>query len=112
MPRSANAKTSVVPGYLTNDPQWKRGMAVWAAEANMGHLANTGTLTLLSGGTTTTLLDSRIGYYSFVGLMPQTSNAAGAIATTYIASQSQGGATITHASAATGDRTFRFCILG
>jgi hypothetical protein len=112
MPRSANAKTSIIPGYLTNDPEWKRGMATWAAEANQGHLANTGTVTLLSGTVTTVLTDSRIGAYCFVGLMPQTSNAAGAIATTYIASQSQGGATITHASAATGDRTFRFCILG
>lgn len=71
-----------------------------------------GSLTLTAGATTTTLTDSRIGGESFIGLMPTTANAAGALATTYVSARAKGSATITHANAATVDRTFVVLVIG
>lgn len=112
MSSSANARVTVVPTLLSDDKQWKRGMATWALEASKGKLNNTGTVTLTSGVAATTITDARIGISTFIGLMPKTANAAGALSTTYISSQSKGAATVTHANAATGDRTFTYAILG
>lgn len=100
------------PNFQLNDFEWKRKSAVWMLQAHQGHLGNVGLATLLSGTVTTVLTDARIGQASFIGLMPTTSNAAVELSTLFIASQSKGAATITHANAATGDRTFRYCILG
>ena len=71
-------------------------------------------VTLTAGATTTTLYHAALGYYSSVMLMPMTANAAGALATTYIAQSTMlnGSCVITHANAATTDRTFRVKIDG
>lgn len=102
------------PFFMTNVVEWQRKAVTWMLQANQGHLDNAGTTTLLSGTVTTVLVDSRIGLNSFIGFMPKTANAAAEIGggTLYVGSQSEGAATLTHANAATGDRTFRFCILG
>lgn len=65
-----------------------------------------------AGGTSTTLTDPRIGPVSYIGLEPLTANAAAARAGTYVSAQTNGSATITHAGAATTDRTFRFLVIG
>jgi ketopantoate hydroxymethyltransferase len=67
------------------------------------------TVTLTAGATSTVLTDARIGVLSFIGLMPTTANAAGALATTYVA-VTNGSATITHANTPTVDRTFTVLI--
>lgn len=72
----------------------------------------TGTVTLAAGGTTTTLTDKRIGGSTVLSLSPTTANAAGALATTYVATYSQGSCIITHANNAQTDRTFRYSIGG
>ena len=71
-------------------------------------------VTLTANVTTTTLYHAALGYYSSVMLMPQTANAAGALATTYIAQSTMlnGSCVITHANTATTDRTFRVKIDG
>lgn len=112
MSADPKARISLVPGFLTDNAAWKRGMAAWAAEANQGHISNVGTVSLVSGTVSTVLTDMRLGAFSFVGFMPTTANAAGALSTLYVSSQSAGAATLTHASAITGDRTFTYCILG
>lgn len=114
MATSAASRISLVPGFLADDKAWKRGMAAWALEINQGHLNNTGTISLLSGTVETVLTDTRLGAFSFIGFMPTTANAAAELGggTLYVATQSDGAATITHANAATGDRTFRYAILG
>lgn len=111
---SAGTRISLVPGFITDDIQWKRGVAVWAKEVNQGHLANTGLVSLTSGVAATVVTDARLGVLSCVGFMPTTANAAAEIGngTMYVSSQSKGAFTITHANGATGDRTFRFSILG
>lgn len=107
------------PIFMSNFVEWERKAVTWMLQANQGHLDNTGIVSLLSGTVTTVLVDSRIGQFSYIGLMPTTLNAATELGgtalgagTLYIGSQSEGAATITHSNAASGDRTFRFCILG
>lgn len=77
-----------------------------------------GTVTLRNGQTTTTvtkLIDPaaiNVALGSKVFLEPETANAAAARATTYISAVGQGTFTITHANAATTDRTFSFHCIG
>lgn len=108
---SAASRTSPPP-YLTDTEQWKRLCASWMLQVNQGHLANTGTFTCSSGTAQTVLTDSRIGFASHLTFTPTTANAATETATLYVASRSKGAATITHANAVTGDRTFTYAILG
>ena len=72
----------------------------------------TGTVTLTANAASTTLTDDRISFDSYVGLLPTTSNAAAALATTYIpeTGRKNGSVTITHSNTATTDRTFRYYI--
>jgi len=74
----------------------------------------TGTLTLAAGATTTTVAAVNCGAGSIVLLMPQTANAAAAAATTYVqpGNVSAGQFTVSHANAASTDRTFGFVCLG
>ncbi len=71
-----------------------------------------GDVTLTANAASTTLTDARIGLDSHIGLMPTTSNAAAALATTYVSSRGKGTATITHANNAQTDKTFRYSIQG
>lgn len=72
-----------------------------------------GEVTLAANVTTTVVTDNRVTKNSVICLSPTTANAAGALATSYIA---DGGYathefTITHANNAQTDRTFRYIIL-
>lgn len=74
----------------------------------------TGEVTLAAGTTTTTVTDNKFESSMVVVLQPKTANAAAALATTYItdANKSKGSFVITHANAATLDRTFGYVRLG
>lgn len=111
---NAQTRVSLAPNYIEDDPEWKRKASLWMSEANQGHITNTGSVTLTSGVASTVLTDSRLGAFSCICFMPTTANAAAEIGngTLYVATQVDGAATITHANGATGDRTFRYCILG
>lgn len=71
-------------------------------------------VTLAANVTATTITDDRLGYFTGIYLDPLTANAAGAMATTYClqANRLKGSFTLTHANAATTDRTFRVAIFG
>lgn len=71
-----------------------------------------GAVTLTPGATTTTVSAPWISQYDTISLTPATASAASALATTYIATVSQGSFTISHASAAGVDRTFRWSSAG
>lgn len=93
-------------------PAWYAWLTQIARTVNalLGGKRNaTTSLTLTAGATSTTLTDSRIGYFSTLLLMPTTANAAGALATTYIV-PGDGSAVVTHANTATVDRTFNVVI--
>lgn len=114
MTTGAGSRISLNPGFLSDDPQWKRQTAAWIAEANQGHIANTGTVSLLSGTVSTVISDKRVGANSFIGFMPTTANAAAELGagTLFVATRGKQTFTITHANGATGDRTFVYAILG
>lgn len=71
-----------------------------------------GTVTLVAGATTTTINDNNISAVSAVQLVPLTSNAAVAVATTYQSATANKQAVLTHANNAQVDRTFRYAIHG
>lgn len=70
------------------------------------------TVTLRPGFTTTIVNSDTININAGVFLFPRTANAASALATTYAQVTAAGVATITHANAATADRTFSMLIIG
>lgn len=76
-----------------------------------GKTNNTGTVTLATGGaTTTTLDDGRIGNESLIFFTP---TAAVSVATgLYVSNQTQGSATITHAANTTSNKTYGYIIVG
>jgi hypothetical protein len=69
-----------------------------------------GEITLSAGATTTLVTDNRATAESHVSLCPLTANAAAALGTTYVSSRTQGAFTLSHANAATVDRTFSYRI--
>ena len=71
-----------------------------------------GPFTLTANAASTTLTDSRISGQSWIGLSPQTSNAAASVATTYVSAQVAGSATVDHANNAQTDKTFNVLIIG
>jgi len=56
-------------------------------------------VTLTLNGTTTPLIDERIGPNSFLDFMPQSSAAASARSALYVTSRSKGSATLNHGTA-------------
>lgn len=113
MSSKVNARAPL-PRYHGNDAEWKRAFQNWLREANQGHLANSGTLTLTANSFFTTLVDDRISVQSFVEFMPTTPNAGEerAAGTMYVSGMTNGSLTLTHASAASTDRTFLYTIWG
>lgn len=74
----------------------------------------TGTVTLTTGATSTTVAAPTCAAGSIVKLAPQTLNAAGAVATTYVkaADVTARQFIVTHASSSTTDRTFGWTCFG
>lgn len=70
-----------------------------------------GSFTLTTSTTSTTVPAPNCGAESFVFITPHTANAAGALASTYMAA-GRGQFTVTHASNSQADRTFGFVCLG
>lgn len=109
----ASAGTRLAPSsFLFDEVDHRRAIANWEREAHQGHLGNVGSVTLRSGTVSTVVTDFRVGPGTVIGLMPTTANAAADLVTTYISSRSAQAFTITHANAATGDRTFAYSVLG
>lgn len=93
-------------------PGWLRRMFIVFQQIHQGKLNAVGSVTLAASATTTAITDPRINSESFIGLMPKTSNAAGALSGLYVTSRGDGTATLAHASTTTTDRGFDFCIIG
>jgi hypothetical protein len=70
-----------------------------------------GEVTLAASVTTTAVTDNRVTKNSVIVLSPTTANAAGALATTWIADYDTNEFTVTHANNSQTDRTFRYIIL-
>ena len=93
----------LTPGFPVD--RWANAL-VGALERLLGTV--TGTVTLTAGATTTTLTDAAITPSSHISLMPTTANAGAENWHIPPATITNGSAVITHANAATVDRTFLY----
>lgn len=107
-----NTGGPLVPTFEQDEQRHRRRLATWASAINSGNLQCVGTVTLTASATTTTVTDSRVSPGCFIGLSPLTSDAAGALGTTYVSTTTNGSFTLTHSNAASVDRTFTYCVLG
>jgi hypothetical protein len=93
-----------------------REVAAAAAIAMQGKINAVTSVTLTANVTTTVITDPRLTINSFVGFDPTTANAAAELAagTIYALTANRNNAswTLTHANAATTDRTFKVLIIG
>lgn len=103
-----------VPKLLPDEKEHRRQLAqVINDQLNRGKFNCTTSVTLaVSPATTTTLVDERIGYGSYVDFMPTTANAATAKAGIYVTNRIKGSLTINHAASVNADQTFTVVILG
>lgn len=107
-------RISLPPQQSTDEAQWRRQAAAWMAEANKGHLQNTGVITLAANQNTTTVIDDRAGPTSMIEFMPRNAEAAAELGngTMFVASQDNGSFIITHSNNSSTSRTFVYSILG
>jgi len=77
-----------------------------------GRANNVGEVTLTENATTTTTTDTRIKSQMMIFLSPRTANAAAALTNVYVSAVADGSFELTHANAATVDRTFDYVIHG
>jgi hypothetical protein len=96
-----------VPGINEERPSIINTAIRQLAEGSTNALS---TVTLRAGFTTTVVADVLATLDSHVDLCPLTANAAGALANTYVSSRAKGTFTLTHANAATTDRSFSYRI--
>lgn len=102
-----------VPRLLPDETEHRSQLAQMLNDrVNRGKFNCTATLTLTANATSTTLVDERIGYSSYIDFMPQTANAATAKAGIYCDTFIKGQCTVHHASSANVDQTFTVVILG
>lgn len=113
---SANVAPTNIGAVPTNVPQsgWANWLIQIARAVNntlQGKIGARAALTLTPSATSTTLTDSRIGYFSAVQLQAQTASAATAVAGGVHVTCTKGSATITHPSNAATDQTFSVLIV-
>ena len=103
--------TNIVQENYDNIPYWLKSITKTINNILNGKINSISSLTLTANTTSTTITDLRCTASSVVTLMPTTSNAASALATTYITVTKQS-FTITHANTSTTDRTFHYSVIG
>ena len=78
-----------------------------------GKTNNTGEITLLDGGaTSTTLNDERIGFNSVIILSPLSATAAAFMNNLYVSARNKGQAVLTHSVNSAADRKYAYIIVG
>lgn len=94
--------------------EWLRSLTDVVRGLMIGRANIAADLTLTANQSSTVITDPRLHSRSIILPMPTTANAAAEIAagTMWVSAQGDGTATITHASNAQTDRTFRIGILG
>lgn len=111
MPASAQAGVSV-PVFQPDETRHRRQIADWSQWANQGHLANVGNVTLTASTVSTDVVDARVSINTFVGLQPQTANAASAVPSVFVSTITNGSFTLTHNNSASVDKSYRYSLLG
>lgn len=106
MKTAARKRGQSLPDVLSHTQE----LALLINQLIEGKRNSAGTFTLTAGATSTTVTNERCSTDSKVLFSPRTSNAAGAVATTYV-TVANGSFTVTHANAGTTDRTFAYDIV-
>lgn len=100
------------PQFSSNAVDHRRQLAQAIGLLLQGKMNATASVTLNASATSTTLTDPRIGANTFVGFSPLTASAAAAQSALYVSAQQNGQATLSHASSAAADQTFRLLLIG
>lgn len=105
---------SSVPPMLPDEKQHRRLIAQRLNQLSQGRMDCTTDVTLTASATTTTLIDSRIGYSSaIIPAMAMSSAGATALAAgIWVNGVQNGQATLNHASNSATTQTIRFAIIG
>jgi hypothetical protein len=114
MPAATITRPPVVPLVPADVGSGRATTVRHAAAINQalrGGISATLGVTLVAGATQSTVQDSRIGPYTYIGLMPMTQNASDALRSIWVTT-TQGVATINHANSPNTDQTFIACLLG
>jgi len=98
--------------YEEDEEHHRRQIAGVIFQLLNGKTNNTGTITLTAGAGSTAVTFDKAGSNSKITLSPTTSNAAAAIATTYVSAKGKKTFTLTHANNAQTDRIFDFVVTG
>ena len=101
-----------IPIFQPDEKRHRRDIAQWSQWVNQGHLSNVGNTTLVASTVSSVVVDARVSINSFIGFMPMTANALSAAPTLFVSTIATGSFTITHASSAAADKTFRYALLG
>jgi hypothetical protein len=102
-----------VPVAFHDEKTHRRILAEASNRHNNGKFNCTLVVTLNASATITVISDQRMGANSFLGFMPQTADAATALAAgIYVTAQKTGSATLNHASNSAIDQTFTLGIFG
>ena len=107
--------SALAPFRVPSASAGTRELAESVRDAQRGRLNAAGTVTLTANQTTTTVTDQRIGQDTYVGLTPETANAAAEVGggTLYVSGRTAGTSfTLTHANNAQTDRDFRYVLIG
>jgi hypothetical protein len=102
----------LVQETMPNEVEHRRLLAQGVNGARQGKLNAVTQVTLTANSTTTTLTDARIGATTGIYFSSLTADAAAALSGLFVSSQKNGQATLTHASAASVDRTFNVLLIG
>lgn len=92
--------------------EWYKVLAQAINNLINGRSTNVGTFTLTAGAASTVVTDNLFESNQVVIWSPTTSNAAAALATTYVSARAKGSFTLTHANNAQVDKTFLYVRVG
>jgi len=110
-----NPGLPAVQEVMANEKEHRRQIAWTVNQIQSGRMRATLDFTLTANQSSSTVIDSRIGYYSAIRWMPLTARAAAEAATGNMsipqATLLKGSAVINHTNATTTDRTFRLVII-
>lgn len=117
---TTNPGAQPVPEFQRDEKEHRRQIARRVNSLTQGKFNATASVTLAANASSTTLSDTRIGAFSWIGLMPLTAHAAAELASGNLyfsglmsgAGGGSGSVTINHTNNAQTDRTFLALIIG
>ena len=104
--------TGPIVAFLRALLLWARDVTEIVNSLREGKINSTNNVTLTADAATTVVTDFNVGPNSVIVFMPTTLNAAAELTVLRVSSRGGNTFTITHANAASTDRTFGYAVLG